>query len=320
MDRRIAPSDAALFAKLARHVVGPDGDDPRVVGAQTVALKGGYVSKAVDRLDLTLARRDGSHVTASFVRKACLAREVRALELASAVPYVLALPKILAAWTSPERPDEPAANGFVTPFYDGPELHFGDPIPPTVIETLARVHAACADPARLDWTWTFDADHFRRLRTNAVTALSASERFKAITPDHGAWLQRLQGAGDDELLIAATERLPRGLAHGDMHPGNIVRHTDGSPVIIDWGNACVAPPMLDLANIVAIESADWDRYLAVYRAAGGVIDTATARRGYWWARAATALMYVPWAAEHSSRAPDLIAQIGEANARLDELA
>jgi hypothetical protein len=33
-------------------------------------------------------------------------------------------------------------------------------------------------------------------------------------------------------------------------------------------------------------------------------------------------MYVPWAAEHSSRAPDLIAQIEEANARLasDELA
>ena len=210
-----APSDDDLLATLARHATRSESAGVRVVGVETVALKGGYVSKAVDRLDLTLETRDGASLSASFVRKACLAREVQALKVASAVPGVSALPDVIAAWISPERPDDPEANGFVTPVYAGPELHFGDPIPPAVIETLARVHAACADLASLGWTWTFDADHLARLKANTVTALGASERFKATTPDHRAWLQRLDRAGGDELLAAATTRAEETAAEAD---------------------------------------------------------------------------------------------------------
>jgi hypothetical protein len=322
MDWIAAPTDQALFARLARHVCGLEGEAPRIVGVETVALKGGYVSKAVDRLDLTLAKPGGTLVTASFVRKGCLAREVRALELVSSMEGAVACPQILAAWTSPDRPDDPAANGFVTPFYAGPALHFGDPIPTAVIATLARLHATYADPGQLGWTWTFDAGHLERLRNGAIETLSASERFRRATPDHGAWLERLRRAAGSDLIAAATESLPRCLTHGDMHPGNVVRHADGTPAIIDWGNVCIAPPMLDVANIIAIDTPEWETYLAAYRAAGGVADAASARRGYWWARAATALMYVPWAAENSSRAPDLVAQIEAANERLasDQLA
>ena len=56
-------------------------------------------------------------------------------------------------------------------------------------------------------------------------------------------------------------------------------------MIIDWGNACLAPPMLDLANIVELGSPEWATYVAAYEAAGGAFDAAVAERAYWWARA-----------------------------------
>jgi hypothetical protein len=82
--------------------------------------------------------------------------------------------------------------------------------------------------------------------------------------------------------------------------------------IIDWGNVCVAPPTLDLANISRIDSTEWDIYLGAYRAAGDQIDTQTCRRAYCWARTATALMYLPWIAEHKPDAWWMIMQIEKA--------
>jgi thiamine kinase-like enzyme len=113
--------------------------------------------------------------------------------------------------------------------------------------------------------------------------------------------------------------LPRTLTHGDMHPANIMRRADGSPVIIDWGNACLAPPMLDLANIIELGSQEWATYVAAYQAAGGAFDAAVAERAFWWARAITGLMYIAWAVDNSDRATDLIAQIEDAAARLAAL-
>jgi thiamine kinase-like enzyme len=101
-----------------------------------------------------------------------------------------------------------------------------------------------------------------------------------------------------------------------MHPANIMTRPNGSPVIIDWGNACLAPPMLDLANIIELGSPEWETYVAAYRAAGGAFDAAVAERAYWWAKAATGLMYIGWAVDNSDRATALIAQIENANARL----
>jgi aminoglycoside phosphotransferase (APT) family kinase protein len=88
-------------------------------------------------------------------------------------------------------------------------------------------------------------------------------------------LRRLERVGRSDSLRTISDTLPRSLVHGDMHPGNIVLRSDGLPVIIDWGNVCVAPPMLDLANIIRIDSTEWDIYLDAYRAAGGKIDAQT---------------------------------------------
>ncbi len=48
----------------------------------------------------------------------------------------------------------------------------------------------------------------------------------------------------------------------------------------------------------------------------GAFGPAIAARAFWWARAVTGLMYVGWAVDNSDRAPDLIAQIEDATARL----
>jgi hypothetical protein len=307
-----AMTDHELLAILARDA---GGEGARVLNLVRTPLAGGFVSKLVERLDLVVATRDGQ-VTASYVRKSCAAHEVRALRVAAAAPGATAAPELVAAWSSDAAPHDQDENGFVSPFYPGEALHFGDAIPSPVVVSLARLHAASPEGPETDWAWRFDAARVEGLRAFALRTLDGSTRFRERTPDHAAWRARLDAASAAPALHAAAETLPRALTHGDMHPGNIVRRADGSPVIIDWGNACLAPPMLDLANLVEIESDDWRLYWQAYRAAGGTLEEAASRAAFWWARAIAGLMYAPWAAENSDRAPDLIVQMEVATAEL----
>ena len=310
------PSEAELVAALARHAGGAGAQVERV---KTTPLAGGFVSKSVERISLSLVNASGEAVEAAFVCKTCPAREVRALEVVAAVPGAQACPELVAAWICAAAPEDPDASGFVSPFYPGETLHFGDPIPAGVLATLARVHAAAAAMPAPGWAWAFDAAHIARLQQSSERALVASARFRSRTPDHLAWAARLSAAASSPALREAAGRLPRTLTHGDMHPANILTRADGSPVIIDWGNACLAPPMLDLANIIELGSPAWATYVAAYRAAGGAFDAAAAERAYWWARAMVGLMYIAWAVDNSDRTTDLIAQIETANACLGDL-
>jgi hypothetical protein len=307
------PDDVALLAALVRTVGGAGA---RLERASASPLPGGFVSLRVERLELTVSSASGASATASFVRKACAAREVRALEAIAAVPGADAAPELVAAWTTADTPEDAEASGFVSPYYPGPALHFGDPIPAGVLTTLARIHAGAEADA---WARPFDAARIDALQAFALRTVAASERFRAGTPDWPRWAQRLETAAASPALREAADSLPRTLTHGDMHPGNIVARADGTPVIIDWGNACLAPPMLDLANIIGLGSTDWEIYLAAFEAAGGQLDPATLTRAFWWARAVTGLMYVPWAADHSDRAPALIAQMEDATAQFPAL-
>jgi hypothetical protein len=85
-----------------------------------------------------------------------------------------------------------------------------------------------------------------------------SDHFKAATADHVEWLRRLERIGRSDSLRTVSDALPRSLVHSDLHPGDIVLRSDGLPVIIDWGNVCVAPPMLGRANIIRIDSTERD--------------------------------------------------------------
>jgi Ser/Thr protein kinase RdoA (MazF antagonist) len=306
------PGDIDWLAALVRSGAATIDEIVCIEGIDTVSLKGGYVAKAVDRIDITWARRVGGQSTASFVRKVCLAAEVQVLKALATVSGAIAVPEVIMSWPSVEHPAAQRENGFISPFYPGGPLTFDDLIPHTVLVTLARVHAACCQTSKFDWTWTFDATHIDRLHANALAKLSASDHFKATTADHVEWLRRLERIGRSDSLRTVSDALPRSLVHGDMHPGNIVLRSDGLPVIIDWGNVCVGPPMLDVANIIRIDSTEWDIYLDAYRAAGGKIDAERCRRAYCWARAATGLRYLPWIAEHKPDASRMIMQIEEA--------
>jgi thiamine kinase-like enzyme len=68
-------------------------------------------------------------------------------------------------------------------------------------------------------------------------------------------------------------------------------------VLIDWGNALIAPPMLDLANLVEIDSENWETYLATWESASGeAMDPDRARLGYHWATVMVNLQYLPYCA------------------------
>jgi Ser/Thr protein kinase RdoA (MazF antagonist) len=55
---------------------------------------------------------------------------------------------------------------------------------------------------------------------------------------------------DDPRVTRALATMPRTLVHGDPHRGNVLVGPEGA-VLIDWGNARVAPAALDLAILVA---------------------------------------------------------------------
>jgi hypothetical protein len=198
-------ADGQLMAALARVAAGPGA----VVDCVDVtALQGGFVAKTVERLDLMLSAPGQRGFNASFVLKRCPAREVRTLETAAAIAGVDAAPELIATSASTDAPEDPEASWFVTPFYPGETLHFGDPIPAAVLTTLARVHAAtmAGPPA---WLWTCDGAHIDRLQQGSERALAASARFKAATPDHAAWATRFSTAATSPVLREAAEQLPR---------------------------------------------------------------------------------------------------------------
>lgn len=67
----------------------------------------------------------------------------------------------------------------------------------------------------------------------------------ALQPDE---LERLRG-GEGRIREAIDQlaelALPAALVHGDLHLGNVLLRGDG-PIFIDWTDACIGPPMVDL--------------------------------------------------------------------------
>jgi aminoglycoside phosphotransferase (APT) family kinase protein len=63
-------------------------------------------------------------------------------------------------------------------------------------------------------------------------------------------VELLEAWSSDARLRAALALLPRTLTHGDAHQGNVLLSPAGA-VLIDWGNARVAPAELDVATLAA---------------------------------------------------------------------
>jgi hypothetical protein len=74
-----------------------------------------------------------------------------------------------------------------------------------------------------------------------------------------------------EQLLASP--VPSSLVHGDLHSGNWTRRSDGSWLIFDWTDGCVAHPFVDLGVLphrdVEVRDARLAAYLAPWRDAFG---------------------------------------------------
>ena len=291
-----------------------------LASVNTAVMKDGYAAKALHRLDCRFRRSDGQEHTTAFVQKFCKASEVRMVQELAANFSTPTLPQIVDAERCDDRPEDPTTNWFIYPFYEGRTLTFNEPVPDDVMTTLAVIHAQYADVAKyVDWTWTFDASHLEKTHHEAVEALATAETFHQTVPDHQEWQARLAALGRSSVLREATGSLPTTLTHGDMHPGNIIMTVDDRRIIIDWGNVCLAPPFLDLANIISIESLSWRVYRDACQKAGESISEETAKLGYFWARAATGMQYLPWIAHNTPDAPRMIAQVIEAEREIADM-
>ena len=99
------------------------------------------------------------------------------------------------------------------------------------------------------------------------------------------------------MLLGALEKLRVTLTHGDVHPCNIIRLPDERSILIDWDGARIAPAMLDLANLVEIDSLNWAAYLSTWEAASGrAMDINLAYLSYYWATVVINLQYLPFGA------------------------
>src|SRR5579863_5188747 len=86
----------------------------------------------------------------------------------------------------------------------------------------------------------------------------------------------------------------------------------GRATLIDWGGCRVGPAALDLANLVAADSADVARYAGTWqRLTGQPLPAGPVELGYRWAALQIPVQYLPWGAGHRPT--------GDVEAALDQI-
>jgi hypothetical protein len=262
------PEDSAWLPAVRRWAGGPLA----VLGRQPLA--GGYVAGAVHRVDLAPQR--ASRVLSVVVKQA-RDSEVAAMRALDAVPRV-DRPKLLAA-----GPD-----WLVVPHYQGRPPLEGEPVADEVFELLARVHAhwlGRRPPAVrvVDAQWWAGLCERTLVAVRGALARTGDARFADVAESLHAWRT-------DSRILQALEVLPRTLVHGDPHRGNLLTGPDG-PVLIDWGNARIAPAGLDLAVLAAQGAPAPRAYWRLRAAEPDPVETA-------WADAHVHVQYMGFAADH----------------------
>ncbi|GEL19102.1 phosphotransferase [Pseudonocardia asaccharolytica] len=236
---RLLPDDVWLPA-VARRLGG------QVTVTGHGLLDGGSVAAAVQRVDLDVDGR-----ATAVVVKPATAAEVAAMR-ALAVVIDLERPRLLAV-----GPD-----WLVLPYYDGMPLAEGPQVPAEVWSALARVHAHWLGkrPRGLP---VVDAAWWRRQCLDRIrpAALGAGER--TGDPVYGEVAEALGAWAEDPRIRLALGVVPRTLIHGDAHRGNILVGPDGA-VLVDWGNARVAPAGVDLAVLRAQGATDLTTYRTLF--------------------------------------------------------
>jgi hypothetical protein len=242
-------------------------------------LSGGYATASVERVDLVVDGRERAVVV-----KRTGAAEVAAMR-AIAVVRDDRLPRMLA--TGRDGDD----HWLVLAHHDGPALDDDAPVPDAVWSVLGSVHRhwwrkrprglPVVDP--VSWSRTL-------LERTLPAVRGAAQR--SGDPDLARVAARVPEWAQDPRAHRALTVLPRTLCHGDAHRGNVLLPADG-PRLIDWGNARVAVPALDLVTLARGAAPDPPG------AYGGpdVPVELTAVHGHW-ARVQAHTQYLAFAADH----------------------
>ncbi|MEV1294678.1 phosphotransferase [Pseudonocardia sp. NPDC049635] len=298
-----APPDEVWLAPLATRL----RREVRVAGRAPLA--GGHASAAVERIDLD----DDS----SVVLKAAAPDEIAALRAVAVVNGPVRVPRMLAS-----------GNGWVVLAHEpGAPLPPGAPVPDEVWCTLALVHAHWRRNRPrgvpvVDPTWWGQLCGLASVGLQAAAARVADAGRIYLEAD-----ATVRTWAADSRISTALAALPRTLCHGDAHRGNVHIGPSGA-VLLDWGNARVAPGSLDTVVLAAPPAdgpadAPADPVPEIYRAtlheALGTPDPpAMIAVESAWARLHAHAQYLPFAAEHQS-ADRVASMVRVAAAALDEL-
>lgn len=251
-------------------------------------LSGGYASGGVERVDLDV---DGRPVT--VVVKQAVGVEVAALRARAVVRGIGPL-RLLAV----------AGDRIVLTHHAGAALAGGAPVPDEIWAELGRVHAHWLGK-RPRGVPVVDAAFWRGLCDRTLVAVRGA---LARTGDavFGTADRAVSTWRDDPQVARALATMPRTLVHGDPHRGNVLA-CPGGAVLIDWGNARVAPAALDLA---------------ILQAQGGVPPaaltgtTSDAERA--WADLHAHVQYLGFACDHlgAARVAEMVAHAAAAASRI----
>ena len=289
----------AWVAALARR----ERRTPRIVGRAPLA--GGYVSGSVERVDLDDGR--------SLVVKEASATEVSAMRAIAVVDGV-DRPRMLAV----------AGRTIVLAHHDGVAAP-DRPAPDKVWRTLALVHAHWRRN-RPRGVPVVDPPWWRALCEQVLVALRGAAQRTGDAGYRDA-VTALECWASDDRIERALAALPRTLCHGDAHRGNVLHAPDG-PVLIDWGNARVAPGGLDTIVLAAPDPAGppdavpdpvppaYTETLAERLGAADPPELAAVERE--WALAAAHVQYLGFAADHQP-VERVAGMVGIAAGALDRL-
>ena len=115
------------------------------------------------------------------------------------------------------------------------------------VELLVGLQVAAA--ARVDELARFGVLD-RRAEPATAAIVAVHERYRAVLgDDDNRALDALVASLPARFAAAAGSGLPNTLVHGDFHPGN-VRGLPGRLRLLDWGDAVVAHPVLDLIRLL----------------------------------------------------------------------